>query len=405
MADPLSVAGSVVGIISLGIQVTQSLVDYYTAIKNQESFIADTTKRLERLLEVFQLLRAHIDGRKFRTEECKLLSSILSSVEHCEEYITELQDEVDKFKTKSNSGIQAAARATTRRIAYPFRQSTLQKLDEGIDGILSHLSLAQQLLHQTDIGNVQEDVEDVKALLSLVRASQISSEIHEWLKAPDSSTDLNAAYAKRHSGTGLCGFAGCGKSVLSSTAIQYAYRHKRSNPQVGIAYFFFTFNNEGKQDTSAMLRALVLQLAGQLNNHTLLSKLHDSSRNVTPPNHSLIGCLRQLVRGFNDVYITLDALDESPRENHREAMLQALSDMRAWSEPGLHLLVTSRDEIDIRDELGALPNEEIIMKNNAIDKDISCFISQHLRQNRRLGKWGKYHKRIETVLAERAGGV
>lgn len=29
MADPLSVAGSVVGIISLGITVTQALIDFY----------------------------------------------------------------------------------------------------------------------------------------------------------------------------------------------------------------------------------------------------------------------------------------------------------------------------------------------------------------------------------------
>jgi hypothetical protein len=34
MADPLSVAGSVVGIISLGITVTQGLVNFYTTARD-----------------------------------------------------------------------------------------------------------------------------------------------------------------------------------------------------------------------------------------------------------------------------------------------------------------------------------------------------------------------------------
>ncbi len=36
MTEPLSVAASVAGLISLGIQVTQSLVDFYNAYKNRD---------------------------------------------------------------------------------------------------------------------------------------------------------------------------------------------------------------------------------------------------------------------------------------------------------------------------------------------------------------------------------
>jgi len=44
--DPLSVAASAAGIISLGIQVTQSLVDFFSAYKSQKSDIAHTIGRL-----------------------------------------------------------------------------------------------------------------------------------------------------------------------------------------------------------------------------------------------------------------------------------------------------------------------------------------------------------------------
>src|SRR5206468_1075868 len=139
------------------------------------------------------------------------------------------------------------------------------------------------------------------------------------------------------------GLAGCGKSVLCSTAIRSTFRHRRFNPRVGIAFFFFTFSDSSKQDSSAMLRALVLQLSSQLNDsHGPLSRLHDSYYGAAPPDQALMDCLHQLIRSFDEAYIILDALDESPRDKRRGDMLQTLVDVRTWSAPQLHLLVTSR---------------------------------------------------------------
>lgn len=429
--DGLSVAASVAGVLSLGIQVTQCLVHFYSACKNQKSDVDHTIKKLEYLLGVLEILHNQLVNRTFLADEQDLLKNVQDEIQYCEECIRELQSETEKFKGKTTDGIRATARTTAYRIAYPFRQSTLQKLDEDIDEIVSHLSLALQVLEQKDISNIQDDIKDAKALLDLVRADQISSSLREWLKAPDATINYNEACKKRYGSTGLWlvkgssfstwlrkpnsflwlnGFAGCGKSVLCSTAIQYSFRHRRSNPRIGIAFFFFSFNDDAKQDTSAMLRALVLQLSGQLNdNHRLLSRLYQSYLNAVPPEQALMDCLRQLVRAFDDAYIILDALDESSRDRHRKDMLQALADLRTWSEPGLHLLVTSRKEPDIRDmllsELGALPEETISLKNDSVDSDIASFISGSLKNNRQLRKWEKYHDQIETALTERAKGV
>jgi hypothetical protein len=46
-------------------------------------------------------------------------------------------------------------------------------------------------------------MEDIKGLLGLVRASQISSDIKVWLRAPDASADFNEATQKKHPNTGL----------------------------------------------------------------------------------------------------------------------------------------------------------------------------------------------------------
>ncbi|KIW21484.1 hypothetical protein PV08_02064 [Exophiala spinifera] len=425
--EGLSVAASLAGIISLGIHVTQSLVDFYTAYKDQQSHVARTIKKLEHLLNLLKSLHEQLTGRQFRPDEHSLLESIEDSIKDCQEYIDELQIEILKFKVKSTDGIKAVAQTSARRLAYPLRQSTLQKLDEDVNEAVCHLSLALQVLQQNDIGNVQDNVEDTKALLDLVRSSQVSSDIREWLRAPDATKNYNEACQKKHPGTGLWfvksssfsswltspnsflwlnGFAGCGKSVLCSTAIQYAFRHRSSNPRIGLAFFFFTFNDDTKQDASAMLRSLVVQLSCQLNDkHGLLSQWHNSYRNAMPPNQVLMDCLYQHVRAFEQTYIISDALDESPLHKDRGDMLQRLVDMRGWSERGLHLLVTSRDEPDIRRKLCALPHETISMKNDLVDNDIADFISHHLKHNEQLEAWEEYYDKIENVLTKGAKGV
>lgn len=429
--DGLSVAGTAIGVISLGIQVTQSLVDFYSAYKNQKNEVSHTINRLTHLLSSLEILKDQLGTRRFLAEEQALLQNIQNSIQDCDEYIHELQDQCDKLKDSSSDSIRAAARTAARRLAYPFRQSTLQTLEETIDEMVSHLSLALQILQQKDISNVHDDIQSAQVLLDCIRISQISSEIRQWLKPPDASSNYYESIKKRYQATGLWfvqgpsfatwltkpdsllwlhGFAGCGKSVLCSTVIQHTSWLQRLHKRNAVAFFFFTFNDSAKQDTSAMLRALVFQLSCQLgDNHVLLARFYNDNRDTSPSNQALIGCLQQLLQEFDNTYIILDALDESIRGGCRGEMLQTLADLRAKSTPGLHILATSRDEPDIRDALihdvGVLPDEIVSLKNNLIDSDIAAFVSGSLKSNRQLRKWEKYHQEIETALTERAMGV
>jgi ankyrin repeat domain-containing protein 50 len=109
---------------------------------------------------------------------------------------------------------------------------------------------------------------------------------------------------------------------------------------MGIAFFYFTFNDESKQDESAMIRALLLQLSGQSS---------DSSYSTgIPPAIVLIAHLRHLSQKFGQVYILPGALDESPRYGQRDQVLNAIETMRKWLLPGLHLFniqVSNKDAI------------------------------------------------------------
>jgi ankyrin repeat domain-containing protein 50 len=203
MTDPLSVAAGIAGLISLGIQVTQSLVEFYTSYKSQDSDVTRTTEKLESLLHAFQFLEAALQNRTFRPDEQDLIKNIESPIHKCDELIQELKGECEKFDKASTNGIKGTIKAAGRRAAYPFRQSTLQKLDEDISEIRNNLSLALDVMHLRDHKHTQDDITDLKSVAKLVRASQISSIIRDWLKAPDATINHNAACAKRHPGTGI----------------------------------------------------------------------------------------------------------------------------------------------------------------------------------------------------------
>ena len=427
MADPLSVAASVAGLVSLGITISQSLVDFYTAYKDLDSDLNGTVKRLESLLEIFSYLGETVSNRKFQADERDLVKNIEASISECDKLIHELQDEWEKLSKTSSGGVKAAIRLAGRRVTYPFRKSTLQKIDEDIDEIRANLSSALGVLQLKDNNTIQNDVADIKNLLDLVKTNQISSDLCGWLKAPDATIDHNSACLKKHPGTGLWliedplfsnwlieensvlwlnGFAGSGKSVLCSTAIQSVLRHRKSDSRIGIAFFYFTFNDESKRDESGMLRALLLQLSTQLRDgHADLVRLYNSYQTSTAPSRVLIEHLRFLIERFNHVYIMLDALDESPRDGPRGHVLDALETMRGWALQGLHLFVTSRDERDIHEFFDLSTTQKVAMQNARIDQDIANFISGRLNTDRNLQKWRKHRDKIQETLARRAKGV
>lgn len=138
------------------------------------SNIAHTIKKLSTLLIVLDSLQKQSAERKFRADEQELLSKVEELVQNCEEVILELKEEVAKFKERSPGGLGVAVKMAGRRLAYPFRQSTLQKLEEDIDELCTTLSLALQILQQNSIMDLHDEIEEMKELLGLVKATQIS---------------------------------------------------------------------------------------------------------------------------------------------------------------------------------------------------------------------------------------
>jgi ankyrin repeat domain-containing protein 50 len=427
MTDPLSLSVATAGFLALGIQVTQILVDYYQSYKDRNSDLAGIVDRLEGLQEIFLGLQRTLDGRKFDASERGLIKTIEERFDGCKTLIDKLNRECQKFQEVAPKGFTSKVKLYGHKVAYPFRQDTLLNLEKTISRVTSDLTFALDALQVQLIGTVEDGQESIKASVALIRGTQESQELRKWLKAPDPSSDYHELCKKRRAATGnwlvkgsafqswlskpnhflwLKGFAGCGKSVLSSTVFQHVFRHRRSNPRIAITLFYFRFNDASKQGTSNLIRCLLQQLCNQSPEcQAQLERLRERYISTWPHPSVLLDTLRYMLEWFDDVYVVLDALDETPRGPERDELLDMLSEIREWALPGLHLLVTSRDEPDIRQAMNVSLEDDISMKNSGVDRDIADFIAAELETNGRFRKFATYRDRIEEALTEGAKGV
>jgi DNA mismatch repair ATPase MutS len=211
MSDPLSIAAGIAGFLSLGIQVTQTLVDFYSVYRSQDTDIAKITQNMENLQSIFRSLETAIHQRQSQTNAEELLQEVDKATQRCHEIIRELQSECQKLQTdqklqtESSTSLKVrfqAAGRRGRRVTYPFRKSTIQKIEEDVGAIRENLLFALSVLQFKSHNQIEDDVLAVRSLLERTNSSQISFVIRTWLQAPDASSNHNAMYAKHHPRTG-----------------------------------------------------------------------------------------------------------------------------------------------------------------------------------------------------------
>ncbi|KAI9705786.1 MAG: hypothetical protein M1820_005034 [Bogoriella megaspora] len=427
MAEPLSIAAGVAGLLSLAIQVTNGLQDYCRAYRGQDASISRVYSKLDGLRTALHTIEQAIGSRRFQMAESQIKQQIESTIFNCQIFIDEL--EIRLLHIKSCTAPQAKGglmKAGYNHVAFPLQQKSLRRLEEDANDFRAQLTFAMDILCGNDVQQASQHIDDIRNVLQMVRAAQLSEKIRLWLNAPDPTSNHTDACNKKHPSTGrwfvedavytrwlrgqswlwLSGFAGCGKTVLCSTAVNHVLRHKASTQKtIGVCFFYFTFTDQSKQDLSSMLRAIISQLSHQAsNNYADLERLYSSMQPTSPGVFDLFNLFQTLVGRFEDVYLFVDAVDESPLK-HRTHVLKAFADMSSWHERQPHVVITSRDTRDIRDKLGPIA-EEISLNKENVAKDIERYISERLENDPALcRRWPNQRSRIKDVLTERSCGM
>ena len=185
-----------------------------------------------------------------------------------------------------------------------------------------------------------------------------------------------------------------------------------------MAYFYFDFRNADKQGLHDLVPSLLTQLSARSSLRCdILSKLysdHDDGKKQ-PGSSVLIECLKDMLALPDQppIYLIMDALDESPTTSGipspRERVLLLLEELVDLRLPNLHICVTSRPEVDIRDVIVPLTSLRVSLHDQSGQKDdIADYVRSVVYSNSEpiIRRWKKEDKDLVIqVLTERADGM
>ncbi|KAK4153833.1 hypothetical protein C8A00DRAFT_33444 [Chaetomidium leptoderma] len=171
MSDPLSVAGSAVGVVSLGIQVCQGLVFYLRSIRGRQQELANDLREVRNLISVFHSLNDVLP--RLAQQPCADRDAVVirQCLLDCEEQLVSLQLLVVKLQGPTNPGdIKGKMKEAGRAVLYPFREGELASIRRCLQRLLNNLSLALNaasvkldISHNEGIGVLKTAIEGLDA--------------------------------------------------------------------------------------------------------------------------------------------------------------------------------------------------------------------------------------------------
>ena len=190
----------------------------------------------------------------------------------------------------------------------------------------------------------------------------------------------------------------------------------RDAGQASLAFFYFDFRDEEKKQD---LRNFVTSILCQLSVYSslcceIISRIYSTHGKGTqqPGNSVLESCLREMlsVSVGQPVYMIVDALDECPHSSGiptpREDVLKLLEGLVRLGQPNLHICVTSRLEVDIKEVLGPLARTISLHDEAGQMKDISDYVSNFVFSDWMMGRWRSAEKELVVKeLSKKADGM
>ena len=190
----------------------------------------------------------------------------------------------------------------------------------------------------------------------------------------------------------------------------------RDAGQASLAFFYFDFRDkEQKQDFRKFISSLLVQLSAysipccKIMSH--IYSMHSKGRQQ-PSIDVLKTCLREMfnIAAQQPMYVIVDALDECPNSSGlptpREDVLNLLEGLVRVGLPKLHICVTGRMEVDIKDLLGPLASTVSLHDEIGQKKDIFDYVSHFVSSDRMMRRWQSDQKEtLVEELSKRADGM
>ena len=206
--------------------------------------------------------------------------------------------------------------------------------------------------------------------------------------------------------------------VISSSAIIQDIEAMCDDGQASMAYFYFDFRDIDKQHWRDLVPSLLFQLSAQSGPRCdILSRLYSNHDGGTrqPNDEILTRCLKEMLMlpDQRPIYLIFDALDESSNVSGiptpRKRVLLLVKELVDLHIPNLHICVTSRPEIDIRDVLEPLTSRLVSLHDQSGQKkDIEDYVRAIVYSDLEpiMRRWRREDKELVIEkLSEQADGM
>ena len=203
--------------------------------------------------------------------------------------------------------------------------------------------------------------------------------------------------------------------LSTSSAIIEKVDSMRKAGLASMAYFYFDFKDTEKQHLRGLLSSLVFQLSAESDPcYQILSRFYSDHAGGTrePSEDALSRCLAEMLTVPEQpaMYIIIDVLDECPNisgiPTAREQMLEFLEHVVNSRYPNIHICVSSRAEIDIRNILEPLEPLRVSLHDESGQRaDISSYINAVVRSDQRMRIWREDDRQlvIDTLINKADG--
>ncbi|KAI3320295.1 hypothetical protein HD806DRAFT_240260 [Xylariaceae sp. AK1471] len=213
----------------------------------------------------------------------------------------------------------------------------------------------------------------------------------------------------------LAGKPGSGKTVLSSAIIDKLEKESAAI----VAYFYFSFRQESKQDITMFKHSLLMQLVRPLIRadeievgyfyvpkvfHKLFEKY---SHSQFPLDEDVNATLAGLLSESKHTYIIVDAVDECPNQVDQTTIIKFLEGLCKSSHGGTHVLVTSRRELNIESSITEMEIDKsiVLMEAEKVNTDIKSYLLDSLGRQPWKSWPARLKKKVAKTLTSKADGV
>ena len=405
MADPLSIAAGIAGLITLADIVIErtykTIVAFKTSSKDAQRLILEV-QSLAGILKGLQALEVQVSS-------AALQAKIPSDLRYeCQRMLERL---IQKLQDADPNSAKSRVRRMEKIVKWPFHsdefRSTLLEIERfktAFNLATSIQTLEEVLSSSNEQIEIAADVRSIRDHLCRIEINQQRKDILEFFGTYASESSHEMSVKLRLAGTGLwlteskeleswlCtansklwlyGIPGAGKTVLAGAVITEIL--DVASPDVALGYYYCDY----RKDETRELKSVLASLAGQLATQDqacfeLLQKLYQPTPDsvplrIVPDEDVLIQLLLKMARHFNEVAIVVDALDECNREHMTAKVLADLADS---SERNIKMMLVSRDHAAIRQHLLSFEAMSIAAHNS----DLRLFVSSQIEHRAQTGE-------------------